>query len=60
MTIDQNQKNWHKSLIFALWADRITEKASIRTSPFNLVYGKEDIIPSNLALPSLALVQFIE
>ena len=26
-TIDQNQKNWHKSLIFALWADLITEKA---------------------------------
>ena len=60
MTIDQNQKNWHKSLIFALWADRITEKASIGTSPFNLVYGKEAVIPSNLTLPSLALVQFIE
>ena len=23
-TVDQNQKNWHKSLIFTLWADRIT------------------------------------
>eukprot|EP00253_Pinus_taeda_P026662 PITA_26662 len=23
-TIEQNHKNWHKSLIFALWADRIT------------------------------------
>ena len=22
--IDQNKKNWHKSLIFALWADCIT------------------------------------
>ena len=58
--IDQSQKNWHKSLIFALWADRITQKASIGTSPFNLVYGEEVIIPSNLVLPSLALVQFIE
>jgi hypothetical protein len=46
-TIDQNQRNWHKSLIFSLWADRITQKASIGTSPFNLVYGKEAIIPSN-------------
>ena len=26
ITIDQSQKNWHKSLIFALWADRITQK----------------------------------
>ena len=59
-TIDQNQKNWHKSLIFALWADCITLKYSILTSPSNLVYGKEAVIPSNIALPSLALVQFIE
>jgi len=47
-------------LIFALLADGITQKASIGTSPFNLVYGKEPIIPTNLVLPSLALVQFIE
>ena len=47
-------------MIFALWADCITQKALIGTSPFNLVYGKEVVIPSNLALPSLALVQFIE
>eukprot|EP00253_Pinus_taeda_P011268 PITA_11268 len=59
-TIKQNHRNWHKTLIFALWADRITQKASIGTSPFNLVYGKEAILPTNLVLPSLALVQFIE
>ena len=59
-TIDQIQKNWHKSLTFSLWADRITQKASIGTSPFNLVYGKEAVIPSILALSSLALVQFID
>eukprot|EP00253_Pinus_taeda_P022331 PITA_22331 len=39
---------------------RITQKASIATSPFNLVYGKEAVLPTNLVLPSLALVQFIE
>eukprot|EP00253_Pinus_taeda_P004312 PITA_04312 len=59
-TIEQNHKNWHKSLIFALWANRITQKASIGTSPFNLVYGKEAVLPTYLLLPSLALVQFIE
>eukprot|EP00253_Pinus_taeda_P022399 PITA_22399 len=59
-TIEQNHKNWHKSLIFGLWADRITQKASIGSSPFNLVYGKEAVLPTNLVLPSLALVQFIE
>eukprot|EP00253_Pinus_taeda_P031966 PITA_31966 len=59
-SIEQNHKNWHKSLIFALWANRITHKASICSSPFKLVYGKEAILPTNLILPSLALVQFIE
>eukprot|EP00253_Pinus_taeda_P022767 PITA_22767 len=59
-TIEQNHKNWHKSLIFALWADKITQKASIGSSPFKLVYGKEAVLPTNLILPSLALVQFIE
>eukprot|EP00253_Pinus_taeda_P009085 PITA_09085 len=59
-TIEQNHKTWHKSLIFVLWADRITHKASIGSSPFKLVYGKEVVLPTNLILPSLALVQFIE
>eukprot|EP00253_Pinus_taeda_P013897 PITA_13897 len=59
-TIEHNHKTWHKSLIFALWADRITQKASIGSSPFKLVYGKEAVLPTNLILPSLALVQFIE
>ena len=59
-TIDQNNRNWHKSLTYAHWADRITKKTYIGTSPFNLVYGKEVVLPTNLAIPSLALVQFIE
>lgn len=59
-TVDQNQKNWHKALVYALWADRITQKASINTSPFNLVYGKEVVLPTHLAIPSLSLVQYID
>ena len=59
-TIDQNHKKWRKSLIYALWADQITQKASIGTSPFNLVYGKEVVLPTHLAIPSLALVQYID
>jgi len=55
-TIDQNQKNWHKVLVNALWADKITKKASIGTSPFNLVYGKEVVLPTHLLIPSLSLV----
>ena len=59
-TVDQNQKNWHKALIHALWADRITKKDSIGTSPFNLVYGKEVVLTTHLMIPSLSLVQYID
>ena len=59
-TIDQNHRNWHKSLIYALWVHRITQKASIDTSPFNLVYEKEVVLPTHLAIPSLALVQYTD
>ena len=58
-TIDQNKKLWHKALTFSLWADRITRKASIWTSPFHLVYGKQVILLLNIAIPSENLVQFI-
>ena len=43
-TIDQNNRNWDKALTFALWADRITQKALIGSS-FSLVYGKEVVLP---------------
>ena len=59
-TVDQNQKNWHKALVNALWADRITKKASIGTSPFNLVYGREAVLPTHLLIPSLSLAQYID
>lgn len=58
-TVDQNQKNWHKALVNVLWADRIMKKASIGTSPFNLVYGKEVVLPTHSVIPSLSLVQYI-
>eukprot|EP00253_Pinus_taeda_P009950 PITA_09950 len=58
--VDQNQKNWHKFLVNALWADRITKKSLIDTSPFNLVYGKEVVLPTHLVIPSLSLIQYID
>lgn len=46
-------------MTFALWENKITQKASNGSSPFALVYGKEVAIPTNIAIPSLALDQFI-
>lgn len=59
-TIDQNHRNWHKALTFSLWTHKITQKASIVFSLFSLVYGRGVILPTNVAIPSLALVQSID
>jgi len=55
--ISDNHKNWHKALIYALWVDQITYKASLGNSLYVLVYGKEAILPPNSYIPSMALVQ---
>eukprot|EP00253_Pinus_taeda_P019582 PITA_19582 len=47
-------------LCLEMLMNMITQKASIGSPPFKLVYGKEAVLPTNLILPSLALVQFIE
>lgn len=49
--LSQNKKNWDSELVYALWADRVSSKKSIGTSPFQLVYGVEAVIPVQLALP---------
>jgi hypothetical protein len=46
----QNARGWDSKLKFALWANRVTCKKSIGTSPFKLVYGTEAIFPVQLAL----------
>jgi len=45
--LEHNTKAWDSKLKFALWADRVTDKKSIGTSPFKLVYGTEAIFLSN-------------
>jgi hypothetical protein len=49
--LEENQKSWDSKLKFSLWADRVTNKKSIGTSPFKLVYGTDAIFPILLVLP---------
>jgi hypothetical protein len=56
-TVVENQRDWHTALDTALWADRVTPRISLGTSPYFLVYGKEAILPPNIYLPSLHLAQ---
>eukprot|EP00253_Pinus_taeda_P021012 PITA_21012 len=55
--LKMNKKSWHKRLANALWVDRVSEKKSIGTSPFELVYGVDTIFPSSLAAPVVKLLQ---
>ena len=43
--------------MFALWVGRTSNKKSISTSPFELVYGVDVVIPVQLALPVMKFIQ---
>jgi len=52
-----NKKGWHKKLVNALWADRVSQKKSIGMSPFEIVYGIDTVFPTSLAVPVVKLLQ---
>eukprot|EP00253_Pinus_taeda_P029566 PITA_29566 len=54
--LEENKKNWHKKLVNALWADRLTTKRSIGISPYELVYGLEAKFPSSLRIPAMKML----
>ena len=48
--LEKNKKSWDSKLKFSLWDDRVTNKKSIGTYPFKLVYGTDSIFPIQLVL----------
>eukprot|EP00253_Pinus_taeda_P016216 PITA_16216 len=54
--LEINKKSWHKRLVNALWVDRVSQKKSIGTSPFELVYGFDTVFPTSLAAPVVKLL----
>ena len=55
--LEQNKRAWDSHLKYALWADRISTKRSINTSPFQLTYGTDVIFPIHLGVPVMKLLQ---
>eukprot|EP00253_Pinus_taeda_P033594 PITA_33594 len=55
--LEINKKSWHKRLVNALWADRVSQKKSIGMSPFELVYGVDTVFPTSLAATVVKLLQ---
>jgi hypothetical protein len=49
--LEDNKRARDSKLKFTLWANRVTAKKSLGTSPFQLVYGTKVVFPTQLALP---------
>jgi hypothetical protein len=56
--LSENKRSWHVHLKYALWENRIGTKKSIGTSPFQMVYGTDVVLPINLALPVFSRLKF--
>ena len=53
--LEVNKKNWHRKLVNALWADRVSTKKSIGMSSLELVYGTDTMFPTSLAVSVMRL-----
>ena len=55
--LSQNKRSWDSMLKYALWADMITIRKEIGTSPFQLVYGTDVVFPVQLGIPVMKFLQ---
>jgi hypothetical protein len=58
--IEDKPRQWHTLFTYALWADHTTTKVSTSCTPFQLVYGEKDILPSEMEISSLRLMLQVE
>ncbi|XP_055822103.1 uncharacterized protein LOC129890608 [Solanum dulcamara] len=52
-----NHRVWHAMLSYALLGYRMTARTSIGATPYLLVYGTEAVIPTEVEIPSLRIIQ---
>ena len=55
--LEENKRDWHTKLKYALWDDKIITKRAIGMSPFQLVYKSEVIFPASLGVLVMKLLQ---
>ena len=51
--VEASCTDWELKLHYALWAYHVSYKTSIGTTPFNMVYGLDAILPMEFLLPTL-------
>jgi ribonuclease HI len=52
------ETGWTRYLALALWADRITTRRATGYSAFELIYGRECLLPIQLAIESWSLIEW--
>jgi hypothetical protein len=52
-----NREDWDDKVLIVLWTYRKTTKKLHRYNPFQLVYGKEDVVPAGFITVSLYIAQ---
>lgn len=52
-----NHRGWHKMLLYALLGYRTTIRTSTGATPYLLVYGTKAVIPADVEIPSLRIIQ---
>ncbi|XP_015169401.1 protein NYNRIN-like [Solanum tuberosum] len=58
--IIDNYNNWYENLPFALLGYRTTIRTSTGATPYLLVYGTEAVLPMEVEMPSLRIIQEAE
>ncbi|XP_049364543.1 uncharacterized protein LOC125829352 [Solanum verrucosum] len=55
-----NHRGWHEILPYALLGYRTTVRTSVGAAPYFLVYETEAVIPAEVEIPSLRIIQEAE
>jgi hypothetical protein len=58
-TVKENKKDWSYRLPEALWAYRTTWRNTTRFSPYELVYGKSVVFPTEFEIKTLRTALFV-
>ena len=58
--VQMNRKDWSEKLRDALWAYRITWKNTTRFNPYQLVYGKEAMLPIEFQIHTFQIAAELE
>ena len=58
--VDNSRTDWEQKLHSVLWAYQTAYKTSIGTTPFNLVYGLDAILPIEYIIPALRVDKQLE